>query len=93
VQAVINELQVVLNAVSARQAKVTAHTENLWKCSSTTLPHTPMTALSMEQLTWYFVHIQMGATSTKINLAAEQVHISSSRKTIQHHASTARPLQ
>ncbi len=35
----------------------------------------------------------MQATSTKLNLVAEQVHISSSWKTIWHYASTARSLQ
>jgi hypothetical protein len=49
-----------------------------------------MMALSTEQVTWYSVRMQMQDTSAILDPAAEQVHISTSWKTIQLHASMVR---
>jgi hypothetical protein len=91
-QAVNNNLLVALNAISAQQAKVTVHTEQLMETLLNYVATYPMMALSTDQVTWYFAHMQMQDTSMKLDLAAEQVHTSSSWKTIHHHVSTVRSL-
>ncbi len=48
---------------------------NLSKHCWTTLPHTPIMALSTEQVTWCSAHMQMQDTSMRVDPAAGQVHI------------------
>jgi hypothetical protein len=92
-QAVNNKLLVALNAINAQQAKVTVHMEQLVETLLNYVATYRNNGIVYREVTWFFVHMQMQATSTKLDLAAEQVHNSSTWKTIHHHASTGRSLQ
>ncbi len=66
---------------------------NFPKCSWTTMPHITITVLSIEQATWCSVHMRMQDISMRLNHAAEQVHTSTSCKTIQFYTSSVRSWQ
>ena len=77
-RAVDNKLLVAHNAIALRQSKATVHREQLVYTHWTMWPCIAMTAQSTKLATWYSVHMQTQATSTKPNPAAEPGHTSTS---------------
>ncbi len=92
-QAVDNKLLVALNAISTQQAKATIHMEQLVETLLNYFATYPNNGIVYRASDMVLAHMQIQATSTKLDRAAEQVHTSSSQKMIHHHISTVQSSQ